>query len=338
MLTFSCSEGEEIDDEKKIKKPEVLTLEATTIFTISANLNAKLSNDGGAIVTARGFYWSNISQEPDSTDNVELFEGKTSNFSVTIKGLTEEHTYYFRSFAKNIEGTALGEVYSFTTPVDNSAEIIDNQFRDARDGHTYQLVTIDGVTWMAENLSFLPSVLPPSEGSNSKPYFYVLNYEGIDVNYVKASDEFMTYGVLYNFEAAKNACPKGWHLPTEKEWRNLQSDLVKFGYGFGYGDSSNIAKSMASKSFWQNSNNPGAIGSQMSTNNRSGFTALPGGRRSRFGSFTISGENGYWWTATEYANNFVWYVNLNYSEPNLLKNYNYREEGMSVRCVKDNTF
>ena len=31
------------------------------------------------------------------------------------------------------------------------------------------------------------------------------------------------YGFLYTWEAAQNACPKGWHIPTDEEWWNLAS-------------------------------------------------------------------------------------------------------------------
>ncbi len=33
--------------------------------------------------------------------------------------------------------------------------------------------------------------------------------------------EYSKFGVLYNWEAAMQACPEGWHLPTESEWQEL---------------------------------------------------------------------------------------------------------------------
>jgi len=33
------------------------------------------------------------------------------------------------------------------------------------------------------------------------------------------------YGYLYDWEAAHNACPPGWHLPSRTEWETLISNL-----------------------------------------------------------------------------------------------------------------
>jgi uncharacterized protein (TIGR02145 family) len=37
----------------------------------------------------------------------------------------------------------------------------------------------------------------------------------------KESEIYKTFGVLYNWPAAMNACPKGWHLPSYAEWEQL---------------------------------------------------------------------------------------------------------------------
>ena len=33
------------------------------------------------------------------------------------------------------------------------------------------------------------------------------------------------YGRLYTWEAAKKACPKGWHLPSDAEWKILMNKM-----------------------------------------------------------------------------------------------------------------
>jgi uncharacterized protein (TIGR02145 family) len=75
------------------------------------------------------------------------------------------------------------------------------KFTDKRDGNVYRTVTINGVTWMAENLRYLPK-----QGA---------------VYYDNDANNARTYGILYEWKAAVTACPSGWHLPSGTEFRNL---------------------------------------------------------------------------------------------------------------------
>ena len=74
-------------------------------------------------------------------------------------------------------------------------------FTDKRDGTEYSIVTVSGITWMAENLKF-----KAIKGANL--------FEG-DSNNLEA------YGLLYDWETAMKVCPSGWHLPSGEEFRNL---------------------------------------------------------------------------------------------------------------------
>lgn len=91
-------------------------------------------------------------------------------------------------------------------------------FTDSRDGKVYNIVTIGKQFWMAENLAYLPSVVDPGTGSYTEPYYSVYGYNGTDVAAAKATENYQTYGVLYNWPAAMTACPEGWHLPSDAEW------------------------------------------------------------------------------------------------------------------------
>ena len=88
------------------------------------------------------------------------------------------------------------------------------------DGKTYKTVKIGNQWWMAENLAYLPSVGPYDIQSVINPMYYVYDYLGTNVNEAKATENYRTYGVLYNWPAAKSACPIGWHLPSDEEWRD----------------------------------------------------------------------------------------------------------------------
>lgn len=171
-------------------------------------------------------------------------------------------------------------------------------FTDSRDGNVYSWVTIGKQVWMAENLKYLPSVAGPGTGSVSTAYYYVYEYNGTDVNAAKATSNYTTYGVLYNWAAAmagsassstnpsgvQGVCPTGLHLPSDAEWTEL-IDYLGGGASVAGGKLKEIGAT-----HWS-SPNTGAT-------NETGFTALPGGYRFNNGKFNGIGNYGSWWSAT----------------------------------------
>jgi uncharacterized protein (TIGR02145 family) len=70
--------------------------------------------------------------------------------------------------------------------------------------------------------------------------------------------------------------------------------------------------------------------------NESGFTALPGGYRNYDGIFYISGNAGFWWSASEGDATQALYRYV-YSNPsNVISSSTQKKDGFSVRCVRDN--
>ena len=193
---------------------------------------------------------------------------------------------------------------------------------------------------MAKNLAYLPSVVGPGADSRTIPYYYVNDYNGTDVSTAKATNNYNTYGVLYNWPAALTACPAGWHLPSDVEWTQLENYLANNGYNYDGttgGGKNKIAKSLASASGWDSYSGTGTVGNTdyPAYRNKSGFTALPGGYRSYDGTFFGIGYTGDWWSSTEtndYASgrNLFYYGSIFYT---LSDNKAY---GFSVRCVKSN--
>jgi uncharacterized protein (TIGR02145 family) len=217
------------------------------------------------------------------------------------------------------------------------------RFTDSRDGKTYVTIKIGDQLWMAENLAYLPSVNQPNSGSVSDPYYYVHGYEGTDVNEAKATENYKTYGVLYNWPAAIEACPNGWHLPSDEEWKELEMFL-------------GMSQSYADTVGWRGTNEGSKLAdgstlwdSGILVNNQafatSGFSALPGGFRLDSKQITAKflgyGYGGYWWSSTEY---FVAYLNdydyamvrhLASNYCNVARRDEHKDFGFSVRCVKD---
>lgn len=93
-------------------RPSVETLAATEISLTSAKINALITNDGGAEITASGFYYGH---SPDSLEYEVVSSSMSTSFSAVINSLEVDATYYYKAYATNIEGTTYGEILSFTT-------------------------------------------------------------------------------------------------------------------------------------------------------------------------------------------------------------------------------
>ena len=295
--------------------PIVNTLEEVTSITKNtAKSGGNITSDGGATVTARGVCWS-TNETPTIADNKTTDGSGTGEFSSNLSGLTPGTTYYVRAYATNSNGTGYGNAISFKTEI----AIITGSFTDPRDGNVYKTVTIGTQVWMAENLKYLPSVVSYTTESYTEPYYYVYGFYGSNVASAKATVNYTTFGVLYNFPAALIACPAGWHLPTSAEWGQLITYLG--------GDTVAGGKMKeAGTSHWLTPNT--------NATNESGFTALPAGGRGSSG-FNSIGEIGYWWTSTETSSHSYWSRGVNYSSGTIDISGYYPRLGLSVRCVKD---
>lgn len=159
--------------------------------------------------------------------------------------------------------------------------------KDIRDGQSYKIIKIGNQIWMAENLNF-------------KTYNSVC-YDNDPTN-------CMNYGRLYTWTAAMKACPEGWTLPTESDWRNLKESAELKG---GPGNAGRVLKLGA-------------------------FSALLGGDRINK-KYNFLETNGYYWSSTEVDDTHaVDYVFLSESDDLVPGNakYSHKEHGFSVRCIK----
>ena len=193
-------------------------------------------------------------------------------------------------------------------------------FHDSRDGNLYSYRTYGSQVWMTKNMAYLPSVVGPGTGSNSTAYYYVYGYNGSDVATAEATDNYSTYGVLYNWTAAQSACPSGWHLPSDAEWTTFTDDLGGASVAGG-------KLKEAGFSHWTSPN--------IGATNESGFTALPGGYRHFNGACSYIGIYGYWWSSTVIDTTYAWTRNLTYDLSLVFRGNLSKALGFSVRCVRD---
>ncbi len=193
------------------------------------------------------------------------------------------------------------------------------------DGNVYSTVKIGTQLWMAENLKVthkadgtaIPLVTDNTAWANlgdnntDKAYCY----------YDNSNTNRDTYGALYTYAAAKDACPSGWHLPSDAEWTELTDYIGTSGH------SGTEGTAMKSTTGW----NSGGNGTDIYD-----FSALPGGDRDGGdGAFDGVGYYGYWWSSTEIASRYAYYRYLDYGNANVGR-YDYiKSYGFSVRCVRD---
>ena len=136
-------------------------------------------------------------------------------------------------------------------------------FVDRRDLQAYYAVKIGERYWMVENL----------------------NYETDDSYcYDDDSTNCAQYGRLYTWEAAKNACPEGWHLPSADEWDALY-DHVAQEVG-----SENGIMALKMASGWTGCEDGNGT-------NKFQFSALPAGIKYTTG-FTGKGNSTFYWSST----------------------------------------
>ncbi|MBP5723460.1 MAG: hypothetical protein J6X18_07820, partial [Bacteroidales bacterium] len=95
--------------------PTVETYNAEDVSYTTATAKAKVVADGGATVTERGFCYSTSNTNPTLSDSKITVGNGTGNFNYSFTGLTDNTTYYIRSYATNSVGTAYGSTINFTT-------------------------------------------------------------------------------------------------------------------------------------------------------------------------------------------------------------------------------
>ena len=128
------------------------------------------------------------------------------------------------------------------------------------------------------------------------------------------------YGKLFNWYAvnvARGLAPTGFHIPTDAEWTVLLDSLggiVEAGI-----------KMKSSTDWYQNGNGT----------NSSGFSGLPGGWRSYFGTFAYFDFYGYWWSSTENRAKSAWFRSLSCDNGIVFRANYTKREGFSVRCLGD---
>ena len=175
----------------------------------------------------------------------------------------------------------------------SSAGISYGTLTDERDGKTYKTVDIGNQTWMAENLNY------------ETEFSYC--YENKDENCAK-------YGRLYTWEAAMEACPAGWGVPSLEEFLVLVAAV---------GGHSVAGKVLKSTEGWKDDGNG---------TDDYGFSALPAGYKYDDTSYFYLGEKTSFWSTS--GTTWMYQLEVTFDKDSTLLFSLYREFGFSVRCLK----
>lgn len=188
---------------------------------------------------------------------------------------------------------------------------------DERDGEVYATIKIGKQTWFAENLRYKTdgSIINPDNPSKS-------------------------YGRLYEINTVQTACPKGWHLPTDKEWDELEiahgMPVSFIGKGGWRGEH---AVNLKSTDNWKKNGNG---------TNKLGFNVLPAGyyfseKMGELAGLEGLGFSAAFWSAIRFDAVLgfeVGYARFMFSSRLFVNKWedinNESEASLSCRCVKDN--
>ncbi len=195
------------------------------------------------------------------------------------------------------EHNTLGETNSKTEVTPTEAEIAS--------------ITIGTQIWTASNIALKPRLY------NRLGIDYWNNY-GVTTPGVKSDED----GFYYTWNAAMNACPSGWHLPSDAEWKVLEGQL-------------GMSVAEQNKTGSRGSNE----GKKLKVNGSSGFEAKLAGTRSGSTLMRFIGR-GEWvgfWSSTKLG--YEAYRRI-LSKTGNDKDQVYRDkyvetDGNSVRCLKN---
>ncbi len=223
------------------------------------------------------------------------------------------------------------EVFQDALPCPGAETILDY------DGNQYNTVQIGHQCWMKENVRsthYADGRQMPlgTDTSSVMAYRYCPNNN---------SDNVPTYGYLYNWPAVmdgassssanpsgvQGVCPPGWHVPSDAEWTQLATHVSSQSQYLCNDETYNIAKALASTTGWNSSTATCAVGNNQSTNNTTGFSAVPAGFYNTAPS-SFGREISFWSTRI----GFLRYIKYNASG---FVNGAIGPGAMSVRCVKD---
>jgi uncharacterized protein (TIGR02145 family) len=182
------------------------------------------------------------------------------------------------------------------------------------DGNAYKTINIGNQNWMAENLNVLHynNGDTITEVNDFNTWWSMNSGAWYSVNNVLFNE--CPYGRVYNgyvVSDIRNACPVGWHVPTESDWNEL--------FVFLGGINVSAFKLEARGTYyWTQATLSSAY------NNSSGFSALP-----------ENGSTANYWISDLYPGPNLKSVLLGNTSTAGIAEFNNIRTGLAIRCIMD---
>ncbi|WP_282121799.1 fibrobacter succinogenes major paralogous domain-containing protein [Algibacter mikhailovii] len=167
------------------------------------------------------------------------------------------------------------------------------------DGNMYKTVRINNTIWMAENLR------TKRDSAGGHLNYFFPNGESANLK---------SYGLLYDFENACKACPKGWRVPSSKEWE----EILEF-------TENNVASKYKDNQFWKGEEN----------SNSSNFSVRPAGIGNNQEHPNNFDENTLFWSNSKEEEHFVWTYIFERGNDKIRKASQHPTYAFSVRCIRN---
>jgi len=212
------------------------------------------------------------------------------------------------------------------------------------DGNSYNYLSYGAQQWTLENAAMetyrdgtpIPQVADPTAWTNLTTGAWC--YYDNDPSKGKLYNWYAVAGIHDNDPNTlnKELAPEGWHVPTYQEWLAFEEFLIDNGYNYDGSTTGNkFAKSISSVSGWSPSLSVGYPGNDQTSNNSTGFNALPKGFRYPNSNFINEYNDAIFWSSTENGFSNSWYSNLKFNNEYLeLALYESKQHGFSVRFIQ----
>lgn len=299
-------------------------------------VGSAVNSNGGSFVYQYGVCYSEL-PDPEFNDSVELdYTNLQSAYTVKINNLKPNTVYYVRSFGLNNWGYSYGPQVSFTTLPELS--LPGNGVTDI-DGNMYPSVIVGTQEWMAENLRSSRFNDGTQILKATDAFFWIYNdglpmFAWFDDSYPNAS----VHGCLYNYNTVSsthNVCPTGWHVPSDSDWKTLESTLgmpaAELDQTGARGSAQNIAGLLKDVNpvYWGNFNSVAT--NQTLMNMKGGGLIQP--------NFFHHALNAQFmlWSSTQIGTGEVYVRLLTYDsgESAIMRELFTTDYGSYIRCVKD---